>query len=370
MPSLFDPCRYGDLLLPNRIAMPPLSLLRADEDGMCSPGAADWYSDRAGAGLIITEATQISALGRGYARSPGIYTPEHVGHWRRVTDAVHGAGGRIFLQLWHCGWIGHTALQPDAAPPIAPTDRLAADSQTILLENGVKTPAACSRPSKITRDQIIMVRDQFTAGAACAKAAGFDGVEIHGAAGYLLEEFMNAAVNELDGPYGRQTAESRTRFVLEIADAVSEVFGAGRVGIGISPCGSFHDMPPDPCVAETYTHLARQLSRRGIGHLRVFDQGTAERPAIPSALLHDIRRSFGGIIIAVGDCKTRARAEAVLADGTADLVGFGRPFITNPDLPDRLQNGEPLDPWDMNPMNHMAGAQIGYPHYRQRATAS
>jgi len=362
MTAIFSQYSYGDMMLTNRIVMPPLGVVRADERGLCNPQAARWYSDRAAAGLIITEGTQISPRGRGNARSPGIHNAAQVASWQTVTDAVHNAGGRIFLQLWHCGRIGHVSLQPDHIAPIAPTDERASMSTSVVLDDrGVKVELACSAPVLMSPSDIERIRSEYLEAARNAKRARFDGVELHAAAGYLLDQFLNSKVNRVQGNYGPATPETRTRFLLEIVDCVATVFGPGRVGVRLSPFGRYHDMPDDPEVERTLTYLSAKLAERGVGHLHFFDQGTAEQPVIPRELVRGLRRSFRGTLILCGDYRTSDRACADIESGLADLIAFGKPFITNPDLPRRLRNGVLLEPWDPNPLNYMLGDEAGYP---------
>jgi len=352
--DLFQPLRMGALDLPNRILMAPLTRSRAKQPGD-TPWAlnAEYYAQRASAGLIIGEATQVSPMGRGYAFTPGIYSPEQVAGWKLVTDAVHAAGGRMFLQLWHVGRISHVDLLPDGAQPIAPS-AIAANTQTWISADSGMVPV--SAPRAIETDEIAGLVAEFRAGAENAKAAGFDGVEIHGANGYLLDQFTRDATNKRDDAYGG-TLENRLRFPLEVAKAVTEVWGADRVGYRISPVGTFNDIS-DSNPVETFGALAAGLSDLGLAYVHVAEafagQGRDE------ASCAAVRSSFKGVYVANGGLTPDAGA-ARIAEARADAVAFGTLFIGNPDLVKRIRVGADLS--DADQATFYGGDAHGYTDY-------
>jgi len=332
MPSLLDPIAVGDLRLPNRVVMAPLTRNRSSGDGRV-PNAMmrEYYTQRASAGAIITEATSVSPSGVGYPHTPGIWSAEQVDGWRDVVEGVHREGGRILLQLWHVGRISDVSYH-GGAPPVAPS-AIAARGNVSLLRPARPYPT----PRALSTDEIAGVVGEFRRGAANAKAAGFDGVELHGANGYLLDQFLQDSTNHRSDRYGGPV-ENRARLLLEVTDAVASVFGAGRVGVHLSPRGDAHDMgDTDP--AATFGYVVRELSERGVAFLCVRESLTGHRygPALKAA--------FRGVYIA-NEGFTRETAEATLAAGEADAVAFGKPFISNPDLPHRLRANERLAPWN------------------------
>ncbi|MEO7497733.1 MAG: alkene reductase [Massilia sp.] len=330
MTTLFDPLTIGDLQLPNRVIMAPLTRARAVGEGRV-PNAlmAEYYAQRAGAGLILSEATAVTPQGVGYADTPGIWSDEQVEGWRQVTAAVHQAGGRIFLQLWHVGRISDPVFLNGEAP-VAPS-AIAAKGHVSLLRPLRDYPL----PRALETDEIAGVVAAFRKGAENAKLAGFDGVEIHGANGYLLDQFLQDGSNQRTDQYGGPV-ENRARLMLEITDACIAVWGAGRVGMHLAPRGDGHDMgDSDP--RATFTYVARQLRERGIAFI------CAREAVADDSLGPLLKQEFGGVYFA-NEKMTRESADALLAAGHADAVAFGQWFIANPDLPIRLKTGAPLNP--------------------------
>jgi 2,4-dienoyl-CoA reductase-like NADH-dependent reductase (Old Yellow Enzyme family) len=331
MPTLFDPLRLGSFTLKNRIILAPLTRARASDDRIPNDLMADYYGQRASAGLIITEATSVTPQGVGYARTPGIWSDEQVEGWKKITRAVHERGGLIFMQLWHVGRIsdpiflnGELPVAPDAIQPKGHVS-------LVRPEKPYVTPRAL-KTSEIP--QIIAV---FKRGAENAKKAGFDGVEIHGANGYLLDQFLQDGTNQRTDKYGGPI-ENRARLALEITDAVISVWGADRVGYHIAPRGDAHDMK-DSNPRGTFTYLVSELGKRKIAFI------FAREYLGPDSLGPELKRAFGGVYIA-NEKFTKETAEDVLHSGSADAVSFGVPFLANPDLPQRLQKGLPLNPPD------------------------
>jgi 2,4-dienoyl-CoA reductase-like NADH-dependent reductase (Old Yellow Enzyme family) len=346
MPSLFDPLRIGDLTLPNRILMAPLTRSRSGETR--TPGAlvAEYYAQRASAGLIISEATSVTPMGVGYAGTPGLWSEAQVEGWRLTTDAVHRAGGLIFAQLWHVGRISDPIFL-DGRPPVS-ASAIAAKGNVSLLQPKRPFPV----PQPLSLSEIGEVVEAYRQGAENAQRAGFDGVELHGANGYLLDQFLQDGSNQRDDAYGG-ALENRARLMLEVVDATVSVFGAGRVGLHIAPRGDAHDMGDSDLIA-TFTYVAKAARERGLGFLCAREHVADDRigPALKTA--------FGGVYI-VNEGFDAAGAEAVVAAGEADAVAFGKLFISNPDLPERLRTGAPLAPWRME--TFYSGGAEGYTDY-------
>ncbi|MDQ4134565.1 MAG: alkene reductase [Pseudomonadota bacterium] len=333
MPSdasiLFQPLQLGALTLPNRIVMAPLTRNRADRatDAPYELNAR-YYAQRASAGLLITEASQISREGQGYIWTPGIYTPEQIAGWRKVTDAVHAAGGRIVIQLWHVGRVSHTSLQENGAAPVAPS-AIRAKAQTYI-ETGF---ADVSEPRALRLDEIPRVVADYERAARNAKEAGFDGIEIHAANGYLLDQFLSDASNRRTDAYGG-SIENRSRLTLEVVEAVLRVWEPGRVGIRLSP-GPTNDVV-DSNPAPLFGYLVGELDKRKLAYIHLI-----EAP-VEGLDYGDLRRAFRGVYIANGGY-TRERAIEAIESGRVDAVAFGRPFIANPDLVQRLRLDAPLN---------------------------
>ncbi len=346
MTTLFDPLRVGDLLLPNRIVMAPLTRSRAGEARMPNALMAEYYAQRASAGLIITEATSVTPQGVGYADTPGIWSDEQVAGWKLVTQAVHEKGGRIFLQLWHVGRISDP-LFLNGELPVAPS-AIAPEGHVSL----VRPEKPYVTPRALERDEIPGIVEAYRHGAANAKAAGFDGVEIHGANGYLLDQFLQDSSNHRTDDYGG-SIENRARLMLEVADAVIGVWGSGRVGMHLAPRGDAHSMgDSDP--AATFGYVAAELGRRKIAFI------CAREHVAPDSLAPKIKAAFGGVFIA-NEAFTQESAEQAIANGNADAVAFGKAYIANPDLPERFRRKAPLNPPDMKTF-YRGGAE-GYTDY-------
>lgn len=358
MTTLFDPINLGSLTLPNRIVMAPLTRNRATPDGVPTAMMVEYYRQRAEAGLIIAEASQISPMGKGYIDTPGIYNAEQVAGWRKVTDAVHEAGGRIVIQLWHVGRISHTSLLPDSAAPVSSTDRRA-NGMSFTRQGFEQT----STPRALRDDEIPALIADYRNAARCAIEAGFDGVEIHSANTYLLEQFLRDSVNDRRGPYGG-SIENRARLVLEVTQAVCEEIGAERTGIRLSPGTTFNDTARDSQAQALYGHVVEQLAPLGLAYLHVIEGETGgqrrpadEQPAFDYAAL---RRAFPGPWM-VNNGLDRAEGARMLAAGETDLVCFGRDFISNPDLVRRLRENAPLNELDKDTM--YGGDERGYTDY-------
>lgn len=352
--SLFSPARVGPFTLANRIAMAPMTRNRAGAGNVPTDLMATYYAQRASAGLIVTEATQVAPEGVGYPATPGIHTPEQVRGWRTVTDAVHRAGGRIFLQLWHVGRISHPSLQPGGAPPVAPSAIRPAGNATTY-----EGPRPFETPRALGLDEIPRVIDQFRHGARGALEAGFDGVEIHGANGYLVDQFIRDGSNQRTDAYGGSIA-NRARFALEVVEAVAGVWGAERTAIRLSPGGAFNDMR-DSSPRETFGHLIEKLDGYGLAFLHIAESGEADlRHGGVMLGAVDFRPLFRGPLMANG-AYTAAPAQAALDAGHADLVSFGRLFLANPDLPQRFQRGGPFNEPDT--ATFYGGTEKGYTDY-------
>ena len=359
--KLFQPYDLKNLPLKNRLVMAPMTRCRAGEGEVPTPLMAEYYAQRASAGLIVSEGTPVSAQGHGYLWTPGIYSAAQVAGWQQVAQAVHAAGGHMFVQIWHVGRVSHSSLQPGQAAPLGPTDQQPDGAQCFAYdESGNPAYVQTSRPQALDGGGIAEVREQFVQAARNAIEAGMDGVEIHGANGYLFDQFLNSAVNTRDDAYGG-SAQNRCRFLLETVDAVSAAIGAGRVGVRISPGGSFNAMPADdPHMQETFVLLARELDARGIAYLHINDQTTFGLPGIPAGMLQKLRDAFSGTIIVCGGYDAE-RARQAIDEGIADLVAFGVPYIANPDLAARLENGWPLN--EANRETFYGGAEEGYTDY-------
>lgn len=360
--SLFDPYQLGPITLNNRIVMAPLTRSRAGKGDAPGELNAEYYEQRASAGLIISEATQVSRQGQGYLWTPGIYTREQVDGWKKVVSAVHGRGGRMFLQMWHVGRISHVSFQPNGDRPISSTDRAAENTYSFALDGeGKPGNLPASQPRIATLEDLRQVLADYEQGARNAKEAGFDGAEVHGANGYLFDQFLNSEVNQREDEYGRQTNETRTRLLLEAFDAVASVFGPDLVGVRIAPYGKFGGMSPDPKVEETFLHLADEFTRRKAAYVHIV-RGSQDdpEPVVPQQFFRKFREAFGGTIIVTGGLN-KAKAEQMLEEGLADLFGFGMLYVSNPDLVERFRNDWPLTTAD--PATLYGGGVKGYTDY-------
>ncbi|WP_246679638.1 alkene reductase [Mesorhizobium sp. B2-3-5] len=357
--KLFTSTRLGPYTLKHRVVLAPLTRMRSDTGDIPNDLMAEYYSQRASdGGLIISEGTPVSRQGYGYHLAAGIYSDAHIPGWKKVTDAVHGKGARMFAQLWHVGRQSHTDLQPGGAAPVAPS--------AIRCEGGMAHSeygdVEFSMPRALEIDEIPGIVEDWRKAAARALEAGFDGVEIHGANGYLPDQFLQDNTNRRTDAYGG-SIENRARFMLEVIDAAASVFGHDRVGLRLAPSGSYGDMA-DSNPSATFGYLAEQAEKRRLGYLHIVEpriKGNDDlvEGAEPIASKH-IRRKFKGTLIAAGGFK-RDSAEAIVQSGDADLVAFGRWFIANPDLPERFRTGAPLNQYDRN--TFYGGDARGYTDY-------
>lgn len=352
--TLFSPIQLGPYTLPNRTAMAPMTRNRAGEGNVPGALVAEYYAQRASAGLIITEGSQISPQGVGYPATPGIHSAAQVAGWKKVTDAVHARGGHIFLQLWHVGRISHPSLQPDGALPLAPSALQPAGQ--VYTCQGMQDYVT---PHALTLEEIPAIIGQYRSAANNALGAGFDGVEIHGANGYLLDQFLRDGSNQRTDAYGG-TLKNRARLLLEATEAVCSVWGANRVGIRLSPLqpfNSMHDSNPEA----TFSHAVNELNRFGLAYLHITEMGKdAPGAAGPAFDLLKLRRIWNGVYMTNGGYDL-ARSNAALAGGEADMVSFGVPFLANPDLPMRLSTGAPLNTPDQ--ATFYGGDEKGYTDY-------
>ncbi|EPK3392861.1 MULTISPECIES: alkene reductase [Pseudomonadota] len=361
---LFTPYRLGELELPNRIVMPPMTRSRATSGNVPTTLMAEYYAQRASAGLIVTEGTQISQQGQGYAWTPGIHSAEQVAGWRVVTDAVHAAGGRIFAQLWHVGRVSHVSLQPGRAAPVS-SSPLVADGVKVFIDPDGKGPKAGvgemvqhSAPQALSEAGIAQVVQDFAAAARNAMAAGFDGVELHGANGYLINQFIDSQANTRTDGYGG-SLPNRLRFLREVAEAVIAVVGRERVGVRLAPLTTLQGAV-DNTPQATYLGAASLLDDLGVAYLHIAEADWEDAPDMPAAFREALRLVYRGTMIYAGKY-TLERAEYALRNGWADLIGFGRPFVANPDLPERLRHGWPLAAPDAS--RFFGGEAAGYTDY-------
>ncbi len=367
MTTLFDPLRAGDLQLSNRIAMAPLTRNRSPHNVSTDLGV-EYYRQRASAGLIVTEGTAITHQGQGYADVPGLYRDEQLAAWRRITDAVHAAGGQIVTQLWHVGRISHTTLQPDGGKPVAPS-AITAKSKTYLLDaEGGGAFAPTSEPRALETSEIAGVVDDFRQAArAAVEVAGFDGVEIHAANGYLIDQFLRSGSNARTDAYGG-SIENRARLLLEVVDAVIEGAGAGRTGIRISPVTPANDAS-DPDPQPLFEYVVAELASRGLAYVHVIEGATGgdrafqqgDRPFDWAALKDAYRDRGGNGAWIVNNGYDKDLAEEAVSSGRADAVAFGRLFIANPDLVERFRSDQPLNTPDSK--TFYGGGAKGYVDY-------
>jgi N-ethylmaleimide reductase len=360
-PDLFAAARVGSWALPNRIVMAPMTRSRASVDGIPSAHAPLYYGQRAAAGLIIAEAAAVSAQGLGYPYACGLYSEAQAAGWRSVSSAVHARGGRILLQLWHAGRISHPLTQPGGADPVGPS---AIAARTSVYTVTGKLPAAV--PRALTLMEIRGVVEQFAAAARLARQAGFDGVDLHAANGYLIDQFLRDGANQRTDRYGG-SAVNRARLLLEIVEAVLEVWPAEAVGVRLSPLEPGNDMT-DSDPARLFRHVVEALDPVGLGYLHVVEPGPGHPRATPGGreLLGALRERFGGALIVDGGLD-RASAEAAMSAAGADLAAFATPFIANPDLVARLIHGWPLEgPAPETIYGGDARGYVDYPYYRLR----
>jgi N-ethylmaleimide reductase len=363
--NLFKPIQLGPYQLTNRIVMAPLTRSRARQPGNVPTALnAAYYAQRASAGLIISEATQISMQGQGYAWTPGIHSREQIEGWRMVTSAVHAAGGLIFQQLWHVGRISHPCLQPDQMLPVAPSAIQPQGQAFIENENGEGAFAPFVTPRALQLEEMPYVIAQYVRAAKNAVEAGFDGVEVHAANGYLLDQFIKSSTNHRTDTYGG-SIENRARLLMEVLRAVLPVWGAQRVGVRLLPLGNVNDISDDK-PEETFSYIANKLNDFGLAYLHIVNPvaQALEKGTPPDSaglrMVQLIRREYKGKLIVAGGFGASS-AEAWLKDGQADLIAFGRKFIANPDLPERLRTGANLNAEDRS--TFYGGGSKGYTDY-------
>ncbi|TWD37227.1 N-ethylmaleimide reductase [Vibrio crassostreae] len=360
--ALFQPIQLGNIELKNRIVMPPMTRSRATQPGnSANDMMAAYYAQRASAGLIIAEGTQISPMGQGYAWTPGIYSDDQIAGWKKVTDAVHEKGGVIFAQLWHVGRVTH----PDnigGEQPIS-SSAIKAENVKVFIDNGTDEPGFVDvvEPREMTKEDIKEAVEQYRQAALNAIEAGFDGIELHAANGYLINQFIDSEANNRSDEYGG-SIENRLRFLGEVVEAMVEAIGADRVGVRLAPFTSLNGTV-DATPVETYTAAAVYLNLYKIVYLHIAEVDWDDAPETPKAFKVAVREAFKGVLIYAGKYDSE-RGEQAVAEGVTDMVGFGRPFVANPDLPARIQNGYPLAAHDPNTL--FGGAEKGltdYPEY-------
>ena len=358
---LFESYANPRLQLANRIAMAPMTRCRAaHKDAVPNDMIVEYYRQRATAGLIISEGVPVSDRARGYINTPALWNEAQAAGWKRATDAVHAAGGKMFAQLWHCGRVAHAALHADGSAPAGVSIKPAATQTMIPGPDGMPAPAPCSQPQALSLQEIRGVVAEFAHAARLAMQAGFDGVEIHGANGYLLDQFRCPALNQRNDAYGGSLA-NRYRLLLEVVDAVAAETGAERIAVRQSPYGLGNDMVADPEPLVTYPWLARELNRRGVGFLHIYCQTADWIHDASHSMMPALRDAFHGALIACGGFKTTAACDAILQRRHADLIAIGKPFISNPDLVVRLRANAPLAKWDT--ASFYAGGEHGYTDY-------
>ena len=363
MPTLFDTNKAGDLELANRIVLAPLTRNRSP-DAIPGPLAAEYYAQRATGGLLITEATAISHQGQGYSDVPGLYGTEQLDGWKKVTDAVHAKGGKIVVQLWHVGRVSHNELQPDGGKPVAPS-AITAKTKTVLIKDGTPTFVDTSEPRALKSEELPGIVHTYQAAARNAvESSGFDGVEIHGANGYLLDQFLKSGSNQRTDDYGG-SIENRARLLLEVTRAITDAIGGGRTGIRLSPvtpANDAHDPDPQPL----FDYVIRALATMNLAYIHVIEGATGgpreipDRPFNYAALKTAYREAGGKGAWMVNNGYDKALAEKAVAEG-ADLVAFGKPYIANPDLVRRLRENAPLNTPDK--ATFYGGGAKGYTDY-------
>ncbi|EON25470.1 2,4-dienoyl-CoA reductase [Nocardioides sp. CF8] len=358
MTSLFEPLTLGAVTTPNRVFMAPLTRMRATAPGdVPNELMRDYYVQRASGGLLISEGTQISPEGKGYMDTPGIHDDEQVAGWRTITDAVHAAGGRIAAQLWHVGRVSHESFH-DGALPVSASAAPYRNRTTVRGEDGNPTRVDCPTPRALDLDEIPRVIEDYRRATLNAREAGFDLVEIHGAHGYLLHQFLAADANLRTDSYGG-SLENRARLMLEVTDAVVGAWSADRVGIRISPIGSFNGTT-DPSGAEAGLYVAGELAQRNLAFLHLSEPDWAGGPELSDDYRRSLRDAHPGVIVGAGNYDA-AKATRLLSEGLIDAAAFGRSFIANPDLPRRLEEGLPLNA--PLPESFYGGSKAGYTDY-------
>ncbi|GAB2897131.1 alkene reductase [Microvirgula curvata] len=360
MSKLFTPYDLSGLPLANRVVMAPMTRTRTPEN-IPSDLTALYYAQRASAGLIITEGLPVSDEGRGYLYTPGLYTDEQTQAWRKVTDAVHAKGGKIFAQLWHVGRMSHVSIQPNNAPPVS-SGEIPATNTTVYawLESGQAGPVAPSMPRALSTDEVRRVVQDFVSSACRAVEAGFDGVELMAANAFLFDQFLSSELNNRTDEYGGSIA-NRQRFLLETVDALAGAIGGSRVGVRVSPFGRLYDLHPFAEEAETWASVALALNERELAYVHLNYQPTISAAEVPADFGAGFRNAYRGTLIGAGGFD-RELAEAELVKGHLDLIAFGTPYIANPDLVERMQNDWPLAESDRSTFYGVIGSK-GYTDY-------
>ncbi|MGS0676636.1 alkene reductase [Shewanella sp. 125m-1] len=359
--ALFQSVQLGRHTLNNRIVMPPMTRSRASQPGNeANDMMATYYAQRASAGLIVAEGTQISPMGQGYAWTPGIYSPSQISGWKKTTAAVHAKGGVIFAQLWHVGRVTH----PDnigGEQPIS-SSALKAEGVKVFIDNGTEEPGFVEvvEPRAMTKDDIEQVIAQYRQAALNAVEAGFDGIELHAANGYLVNQFIDSEANNRTDEYGGSIA-NRLRFLDEVVAAMVDAIGSDKVGVRLAPFTSLNGTV-DASPEETYTAAAALLNKHRIAYLHLAEVDWDDAPETPESFKHAVRAAFDGILIYAGKYDADKAAQTI-ADGLADMIGFGRPFVANPDLPSRIKHGYPLAAHD--PATLFGGAEKGLTDYTE-----
>ncbi|TPN48341.1 alkene reductase [Mesorhizobium sp. B1-1-4] len=388
MPSLFDSFDLGPVHLTSRIVMPPMTRTRTSEGALPTDGdlpnelTVKYYGQRASAGLIISEVNDVDQSSHGYARIPGIHSEAQKQAWRPVTEEVHRQDGTIFMQLWHVGRLAHSSLLPNGQAPVGVTAEQAVGSEVFAHgPDGRLRFMAAETPRPLSTEEVTAMVGTFAKAAANAREVGFDGIEIHAANGYLIEQFMNSVLNTRTDRYGGGSMEDRARFLMEVVDAVVAEFGAGRVGVRLSPFGKYGSMPADPLVEETFLYIVEQLGRRGVAYVHLLyellpdgnmESATFEARHLDHDMLAKARASFPGAFIWCGGFNDVERAQAALDTGLVDLIAYGRPYIANPDLVERLRSGWPLAVADRS-VYYTRNGEVGYtdfPTYSKNGAAS
>ncbi|POP47201.1 alkene reductase [Superficieibacter electus] len=358
--KLFTPLNVGAITVPNRVFMAPLTRLRSIEPGdIPTPLMAEYYRQRASSGLIISEATQISAQAKGYAGAPGLHSAEQIAAWQKITAGVHAENGRIAVQLWHTGRISHSSIQPGGQAPVAPSAINAGTRTSLRDENGHAIRVETSTPRALETSEIPGIVDDFRQAVANAREAGFDLVELHSAHGYLLHQFLSPSSNQRTDEYGG-SVENRARLVLEVIDAVSKEWSADRIGIRVSPVGTFQNTDNGPNEEEDALYLIEELNKRGIAYLHMSEPDWAGGQPYSESFRQKVRERFDGAIIGAG-AYTLEKAAPLIAKGLIDAVAFGRDYIANPDLVERLARKAELNP--QRPESFYGGGAEGYTDY-------
>lgn len=358
--KLFTPLKVGAITAANRVFMAPLTRLRSIEPGdIPTPLMGEYYRQRASAGLVISEATQISAQAKGYAGAPGLHSPEQIAAWKKITDGVHAENGHMAVQLWHTGRISHASIQPGGNAPVAPSALNAGTRTSLRDENGNAIRVDTSTPRALDISEIPGIVDDFRQAVANAREAGFDLVELHSAHGYLLHQFLSPSANQRTDAYGG-SAENRARLVLEVVDAVSKEWSAERIGIRLSPIGTFQNTDNGDNEEADALYLIEELAKRGIAYLHLSEPDWAGGQPYTDEFREKVRARFHGPIVGAG-AYTPEKAESLIAKGLIDAVAFGRDYIANPDLVERLQRKAELNP--QRPESFYGGGAEGYTDY-------